>query len=154
MKGAFVAIDPGNVTGFAWVARYVRPERLRRILDGRTPGGVAQINGPDLRAAKEIVGRMMVVEAEYGLRAVAVEDFVLRKFTKARELLAPVRVTAMVVALADEIGVGQDAVWSYPTPGSKDVINDERLKRLGLWLSGAPHGRDALRHLVLALRRT
>lgn len=82
---------------------------------------------------------------------VVVEDFVLRRRTMTRDLLSPVRITAAIYVLL--------AQHQWPmrvhlqSASDKSVINDERLRALGLWVPGSTHARDAYRHLALHLRK-
>jgi hypothetical protein len=86
-----------------------------------------------------------------GISVVVVEDFVLRKFNASRSLLSPVRITSAFGTLLHNHRLIVE--WCVQSPSDKSVINDERLKELGLWQAGQPHARDACRHLILHLRR-
>ncbi len=81
-----------------------------------------------------------------------VEDFILRERTKARNLLAPVRLTAAVVqeVLRSDKQIG---LTLQSASDAKSVITDDRLRSLGLWQVGQVHARDACRHLALFLRK-
>lgn len=81
-----------------------------------------------------------------------IEDFVLRERTKARNLLAPVRLTAALVqeVLRDSKQMG---ITLQSPSDAKSVVTDDRLRALGLWQVGQVHARDACRHLALFLRK-
>lgn len=89
----------------------------------------------------------------HGPVEVVFEDFILRERTKNRNLLSPVRMTsAITTALEFTPGDYQLEVMQSPS-NAKTTMTDDRLRRLGLWLPGQPHARDATRHLVLYMRR-
>lgn len=54
------------------------------------------------------------------------------------------------------LGMGRGVVpaveWQQAS-AAKGVVTDERLRRLGLWVKGEQHTRDAMRHLVLCAQR-
>ena len=83
---------------------------------------------------------------------IVIEDFILRQGTKARNLLAPVRLTAGLVqeVLRSNRLIG---VTMQSPSDAKSVVTDDRLRSLGLWQVGQVHARDACRHLALFLRR-
>jgi hypothetical protein len=81
------------------------------------------------------------------------EDFTLRERTQTRDLLSPIRVTAMHQSV-----VFQKEGLAHPrmhlqSSSDKSVMTDERLERWGLWQRGKPHANDAIRHLCLFLRK-
>lgn len=82
---------------------------------------------------------------------VVIEDFILRQGTKDRSLLSPVRLTAGIVqeVLRSEKLIG---LTILSASDSKSTITDDRLRRLGLWIVGQQHARDACRLLMLFLR--
>jgi hypothetical protein len=65
-------------------------------------------------------------------------------------LLTPVQVAWAFLGLADGPVV---SAWQTPSL-AKTTVTDKRLKKLGLWVPGRDHERDALRHLVLYMRQT
>lgn len=81
-----------------------------------------------------------------------IEDFILRQRTKARNLLAPVRLTA---GLVQEVLRSEKLIGITIQSGSDvlGTITDERLKALGLWQVGQQHARDACKHLAFFLRK-
>lgn len=85
---------------------------------------------------------------------IVIEDFVLRKFTSARELLSPVRITAR---FDQALHISGDARPMIIQPGvlAMKTVTDARLKRMGLWppLQGSEHKRDAVRHNITWMKR-
>lgn len=99
---------------------------------------------------------------------IVMEDFILRERTKDRSLLAPVRMIAMLefglyafgsptaspAQVSPEMAkLGTVGVTKQQPSDAKSVATDERLKRWGLWHAGSPHVRDAIRHMIIYLRR-
>ena len=94
---------------------------------------------------------------------VAVESFVARPGNQGRnakkEFNAPLRVTAgLLYGLAVECGLDVEKVVASQTPSNaKGVVDNDRLRRWGFWgergSGQTPHERDAIRHLLLLLRR-
>jgi hypothetical protein len=82
---------------------------------------------------------------------VVIEDFLLRERTMERNLLSPVRFTAAFQVLLCQHQWRMKCVLQ--SPSDKSVINDDRLRKLGLWAVGQQHARDALRHMMLWLRK-
>lgn len=70
-------------------------------------------------------------------------------------MLAPVRVTSALIALAHafEGEGGERWLFDYQTPGEKASITPDRLRRMGLWVVGSEHRRDAVRHMVVRVDR-
>lgn len=111
-----------------------------------------------------------------GLTHVVIEDFILRRQEKTRELLAPVRMTAYLRLLyekatsqvAGAYGRREEVdsrnstlldisfVMQQPSD-AKAIVTDDRLEGMGGDLrkatAGQVHARDAVRHLVLCLKR-
>jgi hypothetical protein len=84
---------------------------------------------------------------------VVLEDFVLRQFNQDKDLLSPVRITAMIEYGMFEKRLG---VSSRQQPSeAKNVATDDRLKAWGLYRSeGAQqHARDAVRHAITWMRK-
>lgn len=90
-----------------------------------------------------------------GVRAVLVlEDYVLRPDGDlgGRDAVSPVAVSAAFLALWMQMS---NVVPLWSMPADKAAVGDDKLKR---WfgaesIRGLPHGADALRHAVLAVRR-
>lgn len=82
--------------------------------------------------------------------AVAREGFTLRLFSADPDLLSPVRVSAAFDYAARSVPVPR--VVQSPSD-AKQVVSDDRLKRLNLYKTGPEHPRDALRHCILLARK-
>lgn len=159
-------VDPGERTGWAWLCY----ERSRLATDGAH--GAVKI-GLELSYAMCMQGEMPSVKedeatdeirryvrrsSERAASHVAtdvstvciIEDFTLRERTMDSSLLSPVRLGAKVAygMYLDEVPV----YWQSPSD-AKSTITDDRLQRWGLWRKGAPHANDAMRHLILWLRK-
>lgn len=175
------ALDPGETSGYACCAIYAsewnklgthKSLDAARLDDRVWSGQVPTIRG-EYRG--EFVGhelgealtakRLAVLVRQFASWAtnngfvdpiieVVVEDFIIRERTKRRDLLSPVRITA---GFATALEMNKDVVCQWETPQSpsnmKTSITDDRLKRMHLWQVGQPHARDALKHLVLHLRK-
>lgn len=95
----------------------------------------------------------MVELADRWPRAVVVvEDFILRKFTKGRELLFPVRITE---AFRYALWLRQREMFKQMPSEAKTIATDDRLKMWGLYEreGGMQHARDADRHAISWLRK-
>lgn len=149
-----IAIDPGVSTG--WAIIQVHPDSLT---DPEAPilGNVEYRAEGDIRGKLEIHQSLEIgelIDAWEGA-AFLVEDFILREFSMARELLAPVRIKEHLTMYCQ--------VMYEPTPrpmflqqpsAAMSAVTDDRLRRWGLYNShSGPHARDATRHAVHFLRR-
>lgn len=90
------------------------------------------------------------------ITTVVIEDFILRERTKRRDLLSPVRCTAMVAQslyqASELLGTELPDIVFYQSANAKSVVTNDRLKRWGLYVPGKRHAMDAVRHLVIHLR--
>lgn len=147
--------DPGVTTGWAVVRVPVRALltlgqvgsvrytwwRTGQFRHGRTSASVTSYVAL-CRAAWERAGEDDVV-------VIGCEDFSLQMLSTDRALLEPVRFLAV---LMDRLEVGGVTVETQ-MPGERSIITDARLKLWGLWVPAQDHGRDALRHALVFLRR-
>lgn len=148
-----VALDPGETTGWAVFGVYMIALRSGEysILSNIDFWSEGQITGPEDLQAKKMVDLCEAWPAAHRV----VEDFVLRKFTQSRSLLAPVRITAKFehgLWLRDP----DDCKYILQQPSlAMTAVTDERLKAWGYWnpLVGQEHARDAVRHAITWLRR-
>ena len=83
---------------------------------------------------------------------VIIEDFILQKLNKGRDLLSPVRIGSKIEYQLYK--QGRTVQWQLPA-AAKTTVSDARLKELQLYDSrgGFEHARDADRHVVLFIRR-
>lgn len=96
------------------------------------------------RAAWERAGEEDIV-------VIGCEGFSLQMLSTDVALLEPVRFLAV---LLDRMrAAGGEASVEVQMPGERTVISDDRLRLWGLWVPALGHGRDALRHAVVFLRR-
>jgi hypothetical protein len=143
-----IAIDPGVTTGWAMfvVKKFAMLDPNYKIMDN-----VVCWRGEDLDGDEnEQVRTLLRLIRSRPQAHVVIEDFTLRKFTRDRELLAPVRIGAKI-----EYGMFVDrrkVNWQQPAL-AKTTLTDERLKALGLWAQMSPHTRDSIRHALTYLRR-
>ena len=114
--------------------------------------------GAEISADHFVAGQLVDVQGvtkgkHHGIHdVIAIEDFILREMTKGRTLLSPVRLTAILRFNLWQLGVLDSVVMQQPAD-AKSTITDKRMRDWGLWNKGMPHVNDAIRHLVLALRR-
>ena len=152
-----VAFDPGETTG--WSRMWVGTEYLADKSDVHQPHEMlhghdhGQINGPVVEQAAAMMALVNEASPNPNRVCVVVEDFILRRHTKGRELLSPVRITAMLEVLLRQHSMPK---FQLQQPAeAKNVVTDERLKMWGLYESKGAlrHARDADRHALLWLRK-
>ena len=153
-----IAFDPGGTTGWALfgVSRKALRSPDEKILANITFWSAGEFGGPESSHAF----RMSYLVRSWRIASVVVEDFILRKFTMGRELLAPVRVTAaFLYALEHEVEPDDPykdrhkTVVYQPPSLAMSGLSDGVQKQVGLWLPGQPHANDATKHAVTWLRR-
>lgn len=135
LKRHLVSVAVGQVDGWSEEGR------------GKTAREGSLVGGAELVSASEIVELILAwPEAAWGY-----EDFILRKYTKDRDLLAPVRMFSMI-----RFGIwGEDGRLPFTQSASlaKSAATDPRMREAGLYRAGLPHGTDAARHVATFLRR-
>ena len=171
-----VAVDPGGTTGWSvmklqyWdlidhskpVEDAVRLWQHGQIDCGADSGGVndsAESHGAIEEAEFSEAAGVLVMEniiAENtllaGVTAVVVEDFILQKQSRARDILSPVRITAAL----DQLLWEKQATtrFSQMPSDAKVALTDDRLKYAQFYDErGGRHARDADRHALLFLRK-
>lgn len=167
------AFDPGETTGFARLAlskRILREggarealaemtsnERWRSEQFGLKPEGGVYCREAENAARMAMLTRLgwveEVREPEYDTFVSVVEDFVLFRQEKSRNLLSPVRLTAAYRTHLSGSGVR----IALQSPGdAKRTVTDARLRR---WIHDeggkaiGRHAKDALRHATLFARK-
>jgi hypothetical protein len=158
------AVDPGGTTGWAWCSLPVAPFlELRHDLIAELEFDCGQVDGLENAQTSQLMQIMYDLRFDGG--PLIIEDFVLRKFTKDADLLAPVRITArleyavevgcwMVDGIPTRAGTFRQFKIRKQQPSlAMSTVTDDRLREWGLWEVGQPHARDALRHAVTFLRR-
>jgi hypothetical protein len=151
-----IAIDPGGTTG--WSVMMVHPDALSEpdvaILGNLEHWSHGQFYGDEDSQAKQV---MELVEC-WPDAAVVMEDFILRRSSKDRDLLSPVRMASKVeFGLKWWPGLGgirrKMPVFYQPT-SVLAAIHDGRLREWGFYdeEGGMVHARDADRHALYFLR--
>lgn len=149
-----LAIDPGITVGYADFNTEDEEVNVGQISfkEWWTPEGWDVCEASIVEAVVTLVG--MPLDGETcGADRVIMEDFTLRTPTGRSERSGLV---AARVGFAVYCKLGTKFTsdkWSWSAPSAMSVMDDERLKALGLYVKGRPHGRDALRHLVIWLRK-
>lgn len=146
--------DPGTTTG--WAVFGVWPEAMELGGPKILPNIAAWSAGEFVGTFEQIVDSMMdLVEAWGDQSHVGYEDFILRKFSMARELLDPIRISERF----EDRMYRMNRLWQLEKPQqpalAMSCATDDRLKAWGFWnpLTGQPHARDAVRHAITYLRR-
>lgn len=147
-----VAFDPGGKTG--WAVFGVHDGAINdpecRIIDNIEFWSTGEFWGSESDQACE----MFELVEQWPTAKIVMEDFVLRKFSSARELLSPVRVAARFEGRMDQAGDERPIIRQQPSL-AMTTITDDRLKKMGLYNAtvGKEHGRDAVRHNLTWLKR-
>ena len=154
-------IDPGESTGVTVV--WFDPELLLRndqpVLRSIMAWWKIQLNGNENEQASRVAQIAARIGGPNGL-AIGVESFSLRTNVTAQEVLAPVRVTSKIEyvlwrGIKDHDGVirKRDQIAKQSPSDAKSSMDDERLKRAGMYTPGPDHIRDSTRHSILWLNR-
>ena len=147
-----VSFDPGGTTG--WAVFGVHSDAINdpeyRIIDNIEFWSLGEFWGPDREQARE----MFELVEQWPTAKIVMEDFVLRKFSSARELLSPVRICERFCGRMDQAGDERPIIKQQPSL-AMSTITDARLKKMGLYNAtvGKEHGRDATRHNLTWLKR-
>lgn len=147
-----VAFDPGGKTG--WSVFGVHSDAINdpefRILDNIEFWSVGEFFGPE----RDQTYKMYDLIEQWPTAKIVMEDFVLRKFSSARELLSPVRICARFEGRMDQACDDRPIIKQQPSLAMA-AITDARLKKMGLYNAtvGLEHGRDAVRHNLTWLKR-
>lgn len=152
------AFDPGGKTGWSLfaVAKKALLDPDEKILANITFWSAGEFSGSESSHAY----RMSYLVRSWRVASTIMEDFILRKFTMGRELLAPVRVTAaFMYALEHEVDPDdpyperyKTVVFQPPSLAMSGLVDGVQ-REVGLWLPGQPHANDATKHAVTWLRR-
>lgn len=144
-----IGIDPGETTGWAKISI------PRDSIFGDEPGRIVDFQhgewtGPETAHALAFCR----VAKRYIWPAVVVEDFTLRTSVTSREVLAPVRVGAMIRFCVQTSMAGSVVGFEWQLPSlAFETMPDNRLEKAGLWVEGSAHIRDAARHAMTLIRR-
>jgi hypothetical protein len=148
---SLLAFDPGGTTGWCImrVLRKALANEEPKILNNIQFWNCGEITGPENHQVNEMVSLCDTWDEAYVLW----EDFILQKFSMARDLLAPVRIAAKLdYALSrradyDRVEPPQTASMALST------VTDARLQAWRLWTPGKEHARDATKHAITWFRR-
>jgi hypothetical protein len=154
-----VAVDPGGTTGIC--ALRIPADAVR---DSALPWGeacaeievTAYEQWPEAAAVEAVFGMALTVACEFeGRFPLVIEDFSLRKISRDRALLSPVRVGEKIQERISGSPLESCTRIVLQMPSEAlGTITDARLKLWGLYRRrSGPHARDALRHAVHLLRR-
>jgi hypothetical protein len=143
-----IAIDPGVTTGWALFAidKKAMADPSQKLLSHVMCWRAENLEGDENAQASTLLSLLRSRPSAH----VVVEDFTLRKFTRDRELLSPVRIAAKL-----DYGMyleRREIAWQQPSL-AMSTLTDERLKGIGLWDRLSAHQRDAIRHALTYLRR-
>lgn len=165
-------VDPGVWTGWVWMGFSVLDlidfrdhELIRACMTATIPMCIAgQLDCSDENAGVDALANFVIkgrerTEVNAGrvqsgapvLSVVIAEDFVLRQRTMDRSLLSPVRINAKLDYVFHESDI--EFYDDQSSSDAKSTVSDERLKRWDLFERGRPHRNDAIRHLILWLRK-
>lgn len=169
------AFDPGGTTGWAYFA--CPTENVFKmetdLLDGM------EVQYGQLSGKEPVQGMQAydLLKEDGFVGPVIIEDFTLRRFDQGDDLLSPVRMTARIEQMMEMLnwqrGVGEYSRTLMPdgkvaalpnawrelrsrrqsAEMAMSTATDARLKDWGLWATGKPHARDAMRHGITFLRR-
>lgn len=130
-----LSLDPGGTTGYA-ITTYdpTFPAEIERS---------GQIKN-SLRGFLDF--HWDVLESEQ-FDFIICENFELREGIYGADL-SPVYIIGALEALYPTTQI------VYQAPYQKPLVDDDRLKKLGLYEPGKPHRNDAVRHMVIYLRNT
>lgn len=161
------AIDPGTTTGVAYCPEPIELIGSVKEIFGRHKLVVDHMQCPLADdGTNELAGALEIADLFLGLRNDWIkrykipgqniffiyEDFILRpgkNHSSDRSGLSPVRIVAHIQGALSNKSVNYLPQQPALAKGS---FTNERLRRFGLWTVGKEHGRDATRHLALAVR--
>lgn len=125
---------------------------LRYDRDGEPTGW---LNKDEVRVAREIWKEIDAFKPD----TIVAEDFVLypnRRHPGNKEHLSPRALWAAIelqLSLSGWVEERGCSVHRQMASEAKTIATDIRLKDWGLWVRGKPHARDAMRHLIVFLRK-
>lgn len=151
-----IGIDPGHTTGWAL---FTVP---RDSLFGDAPAAIlewdyGEVAGDENKQVRDLVRINREIRGlDYPECPLwVVEDWDVEEDTRttdAEVLLSPVRIAAKL-ELARAMGLVDQTVLTLQSRGMAKRLTDERLERLGFYVEGSDHVRDAIRHGIMMLRR-
>lgn len=141
-----LAYDPGGTTG--WAAMGIHKLAMRRpdylIVPNINWWSAGELVGPEGKQA----AAMAEAATAWCSAHIVVEDFILQKFSPARELLAPVRVTARF-----EQAIGSRHIILQMPSLAMTTVDDDRLRSIEMWVKGSEHARVSVKHCLVWAQR-
>jgi hypothetical protein len=149
---AIFAVDPGGTSGVC--AGYVT---LGKTMKATLPDALTSVKKAETKGSYRAQGRLlagmarkflMIANVEQSMRMdrihLVVEDFVLRMPASTTNLTSCWVAASFATALNRD---DMDITWQTASDAKR--VNNERLKRYGLYEIGSEHKRDAARHFAL-----
>lgn len=130
-----LSLDPGGTTGYA-ITTFGPNLELNIERSGQIKNGL-----------KGFLDFHWDVLESQELDFIICENFELREGIYGADL-TPVYIIGALEALYPTVPI------IYQAPYQKPLVDDDRLKKLGLYEPGKPHRNDAVRHMVIYLRNT
>lgn len=135
--GYALAIDPGNMTGWAYLDLNIEGWDPDRVTAGQTPSDLFcdwVADTPQFRSPEA----MLIVETFTVTRSTAEKS----------PQPVPIEVIGVMKFLARR---ANSQIFMQLPADAKNFVTDKQMKKIGLWKPGKDHARDAIRHLVLGL---
>jgi hypothetical protein len=153
-----VAVDPGGTTGICAVRIEAQTLTAGEFWAHEFYSSIeflAYDQWPELAAPEAVMNTVLSITASYdGRFPLIIEDFSLRRMSRDRDLLSPVRVGERIAERLAGSPLADGIYLVMQTPSEAlGTVTDDRLRRWGLYRRGQPHARDALRHAVHFLRK-
>lgn len=150
-----LAFDPGGTTGWSLITvpkmlLSTRDSPITELFDARKDWQHGQISGNEC----DQVDAMLRLCRLHFHACIVIEDFTLRRFDHDKEMLSPVRLTAMLDYALHARSDRRTTFRQQPSEAMQ-IATDTYLKQLNLYerKGGMGHARDADRHAVLWLRK-
>lgn len=145
-----MSLDPGIGNGVAWCVFERGAGSAKDQVAANAGCTEIWVMGSGWHAECCAAGGIYDLIEAFRADVVVAEGFVVRpnEISGDPDAIAPVRITSMLAMALDIYNPDIDLV-DQPAANALSVVTDERLRRWGLWQRGAPHARDALRHLII-----
>ena len=132
-----LAVDPGNMTGWAYLDLRTPGWNPDNVTAGQTPSDLFcdwVADTPQFRSPKTLL---------------FVETFTVTRSTAEK---SPQPVPIEVIGVMKFLSRRSLSTIHMQLPAdAKNFVTDKQMKKIGLWKPGKDHARDAIRHLVLGL---
>jgi hypothetical protein len=150
-----MAIDPGGTTGVACGDVELRQTLAETI--AVASWGTYVFDGEPWMQGRDLVELLQEFVARFNLDGgaldqvyVSIEDFQLRQ---RHADLVPLQVDSAFRTAWSYACPALEMRLVYQQPSDGMRVTDARLRKLGCWVVGSPHKRDAMRHLILRVNR-